>query len=201
HIILTEKCDCWHCQRLPPSSFDFRPLLAHPSLAGLSTLVLSPGPTTSIILTYTDISTLARTCPHLHILDLGPRNTPVSLHALNILVRRCRELREVSLCLDVMVRVDVLTDNKHADDDEVGLQPNTRFTELEVGPSPIEIECPVRPLCGSPSELTEESISISRFLHAMAPRLKSVTPHGTGGNRWQEVSDALGMMVTDEEDD
>ncbi|KAG2036916.1 hypothetical protein BDR03DRAFT_958667, partial [Suillus americanus] len=204
YIIPTEKCEyrCWRCQRLPSSSFDFRLLLAHQSLAGLSTLVLSPGSAISIILTDADISALARTSPHLQILDLGLRNTPVSLYALNILVRRCRELCHVSLCLNVAVRVDTLTDNKNADDDEVGLQPNPCFTKLEIGPSPtIEIEYLVRPLCESSPELTRmgESISISRFLHAMAPRLKSVTPHGTGGYLWQAVSDALRMMVRDED--
>ncbi|KAG1821728.1 uncharacterized protein BJ212DRAFT_1333069 [Suillus subaureus] len=191
HVILTEKCEyCyWRCECLPSSSFDFRPLLAHQGLAGLSTLVLSPGPATSIILTDADISALARTCPHFQILDLGSRNTPVSLYALNILVRRCRELREVSLYLNVTVRVDALTDNTNADDDEVGLQPNPRFIKLEVCPSPIEIEYPVHPLGESLPELTwtEESISVSRVMH-----------HGMGGHLWQEVSDALGVMVTDE---
>lgn len=102
----------------------------------------------------------------------------VSLHALNILIRRCRELREVSFCVDA--RVDALGDNEHADDkDEVGLQPNTCLIKLEVGGSPVAY---VVPLCSSP-ELT---VSIPRFLHAMAPRLKSVTngawSHGTRKN-------------------
>jgi hypothetical protein len=119
HIIITEKY-AYECH---PSSFDFRLLLAHPSLARLSTLLLSPG-RTSIILTDANVLTLACTCLHLHSLGLGLQNTPVSLHALNILIRRCRELHEVSLC--VYARVEVLGDGEHAhDEDEVSLQPNT----------------------------------------------------------------------------
>ncbi|KAG1866797.1 hypothetical protein F4604DRAFT_2022316 [Suillus subluteus] len=199
HIILTEKCKycCWLCRHIPSSSFDFRPLFAHQSLAGLSTLVLSPGPPTSIILTDANISALARACPHLHILDLGLRNTPVSLHALNTLIRRCRELRQVSLCMDAWI--DACRYGENVDDeDEVGLQPNARLIKLEVGNSPVAYVGPQR----SSLELTE---SIPRFLHAMAPRLKSVTDgvqsHGTPENPWQVVSDALWTMVTDEEED
>ncbi|KAG1842048.1 hypothetical protein DFJ58DRAFT_748303 [Suillus subalutaceus] len=191
HIMLTEKSSYeYH----PHSSFDFRLLLAHQSLTRLNTLVLSPGRTSSITLTDADILTLARTCPHLHVFDLGLRNTPVSLHALNILVRRCRELRQVSFCVDG--RVDALGDGEN--EDEVGLQPNARLITLEVGNSPVAY---VGPLRSSP-ELKE---SIPRFLHAMAPRLKSVTDglrsHGTRENPWEVVSYALWMMVTDEEDD
>lgn len=197
HIIITEQS--YGYKSLPPSSFDFRLLLAHPSLARLSTLFLSPGRTSTITLTDADILTLARTCRHLHSLGLGLRNTAVSLHALNSLIRRCRELREVSLCVDA--RVDTLRDSEHADDeDEVGLQPNTCLIKLEVGSSPIAY---VGSLRSSP-ELTE---SIPRFLHAMAPRLKNITvtdravwSHGTSENPWQVVSDAFWMMVTDEED-
>ncbi|KIK41764.1 hypothetical protein CY34DRAFT_805708 [Suillus luteus UH-Slu-Lm8-n1] len=186
HIIITEKY-VYEC--LPPSSFDFRLLLAHPSLARLSTLFLSPCRTTTITLTDADILTLARTCPHLHSLGLGSRNTPVSLHALNILVRRCCELREVSLCVDA--RFDTLRDSEHADDeDEVGLQPNTCLINLEVGSSPT---ASVGSLRSSP-ELTE---SIPRFLHAMAPSLKSITvmyrawSHETSEDPWQVVSYAF----------
>ncbi|KAG2031889.1 hypothetical protein BDR03DRAFT_971475 [Suillus americanus] len=191
HIILVEKSSYEHH---PHASFDFRLLLAHQSLTRLNILVLSPSRTSSITLTDADIITLARTCPHLHILDLGLRNTPVSLHALNILVRRCRELRQVSLCVDA--RADALGDGEN--EDEVGLQPNARLTSLEVGKSPVAY---VGPLRSSP-ELME---SIPRFLHAMAPRLKSVTDgirsHGIRENPWEVVSYALWMMVTDEEDD
>ncbi|KAG1901197.1 uncharacterized protein F5891DRAFT_1223874 [Suillus fuscotomentosus] len=152
HIFITESC---YFQSIPPSSFEFRPLLAHPNLARLSTLILSPSRTTSIVLTDVDILMLARICPHLHILDLGLRNTPVSLHALNIIVRRCRELREVSLCMDV--RVDALRnrDNENTDNDKVGLQPNDGLIKLEVGDSLQPIACPtVRPMPSSP-ELTD----------------------------------------------
>ncbi|KAG0699540.1 hypothetical protein DFH29DRAFT_41790 [Suillus ampliporus] len=102
HIILTEKCYCYNVKsRTAPPSFDFHTLLAHPTaLADLKTLVLSPDHTSSIALTDTDILMLARTCPYLVVLDLGVRNTPVSLCALGILVRRCHELREVMLCVD-----------------------------------------------------------------------------------------------------
>ncbi|KAG2756584.1 hypothetical protein P692DRAFT_20868255 [Suillus brevipes Sb2] len=62
HIIITEQDD-YEC--LPRSSFDFRLLLAHPSLARLSILFLSPGRTSTITLTDADIITLARTCRHL----------------------------------------------------------------------------------------------------------------------------------------
>ncbi|KAG1781628.1 hypothetical protein EV702DRAFT_1072241 [Suillus placidus] len=193
HLILIEKSDS---QCLQPSSFNFRPLLAHQSLTNLSTLVLFPGCTTSIILTDPDIFTLARTCPNLHILDLGLWSTPVSLHALNILVRRCRELREVSLCLDA--RVNALEDSEHADDDnenQGGLQPNTRLIKLELGDSPIVY-------VGSWTELT---VSIPRFLHAMAPRLEGITErgwsHGAFRVPWQHVSDALWMLTDEEGDD
>jgi hypothetical protein len=194
HIILMEKSGF---EYLPPSSFDFRTLLAHQSLTHLNILVLSPGRTTSITLTDADILTLARTCPHLRILDLGLRNSFVSLHALNILVRRCRELRKVSLVVDA--RIDALEDAENADDEgEVGLQPNTRLIELEVGNSSVAYVGPPR----SSPELTK---SIPRFFHAMAPKLKSVTDgawsHGVLLNPWQVVSDALWMIVTDKEDD
>ncbi|KAG1866799.1 hypothetical protein F4604DRAFT_1904922 [Suillus subluteus] len=106
---------------------------------------------------------------------------------------RCRELRQVSLCVDA--RVDALGDGDN--ENKVGLQPNARLVTLEVGNSPVAY---VGPLHSSP-ELTE---SIPRFLHAMAPRFKSVTDgvwsHGTLENLWQVVSDALWMMVTDEDD-
>lgn len=194
HIFITEQCDF---QPIPPSSFEFRPLLAHPNLAHLRILILSPSRTTSIVLTDVDILTLARICPHLHILDLGLRNTSASLYALNIIVRRCRELREVSLCMDV--RVDALRnrDNENTDNDKVGLQPNNRLIKLVVGDSPQPIACPtVGPMPSSP-ELTE---SISRFLHAMAPRLKGVMFGGMHGGLWRVVSDTLWTMATDEDD-
>ncbi|KAG1842046.1 hypothetical protein DFJ58DRAFT_732238 [Suillus subalutaceus] len=188
HIILTEKSGYEHH---PHSSFDFHLLLAHQSLTRLDTLVLSPGRTSSITLTDADILTLAHTCPQLHILDLGLWNTPVSLHALNIFVRRCLKLRQVLLCVDV--RVDAL-----GDEGNVGLRPNARLMTLEVGNPPVAY---VGPLRSSP-ELKE---SILQFLHAMAPRLKSVTDgawsYGTLENLWQVVSDALWTMVTEEEED
>ncbi|KAG2036915.1 hypothetical protein BDR03DRAFT_1011266 [Suillus americanus] len=103
-------------------------LLAHQSPTRLNTLVLSPYRTSSITLTDADILTLVRTCLHLNILDLGSWNTTVSLHALNILIWRCRELRQVSLCVDA--QVDAL-----GDEGEVGLQPNARLITPEVGNS------------------------------------------------------------------
>ncbi|KAG2074241.1 hypothetical protein BDR04DRAFT_199615 [Suillus decipiens] len=192
HIILIEKSVY---EYLSPSSFDFCPLLAHQSLTRLNTLVLSPGRTTSITLTDADILTLANACPYIHILDLGLRNTPVSLHALDTLVRCCRKLRRVSLCVDA--RVSALGDGENVDDeDKVGLQPNVDLIKLEVGDSPVAYVGPLR----SSLELTK---SIPRFLHAMAPRLKSVTDDtwslGMGENPWQVVSDVLRMMVTHEE--
>jgi len=194
HIFITEQCDF---QPIPPSSFEFRPLLAHPNLAHLRTLILSPSRTTSIVLTDVDILTLARICPHLHILDLGLRNTSASLYALNIIVRRCRELREVSLCMDVQVDALRNRDNENTDNDKVGLQPNNRLIKLVVGDSPQPIACPtVGPMPSSP-ELTE---SISRFLHAMAPRLKGVMFGGMHGGLWRVVSDTLWTMATDEDD-
>ncbi|KAG2042740.1 hypothetical protein BDR03DRAFT_573932 [Suillus americanus] len=165
HMIIDENFDSRY---LPPSSFEFHPLLAHSSLAGLSTLILSPGRTTSIIFTDPDILTLTRTCPRLHILDLGSQNTPVSLHALNVLVRRCHELCTVALRVDA--RVDSLRDNKYADDDdEEGLRPNRCLIKLNVGDSPVAT-------AGTfiLSQESREIMLISRFLHAMAPKLKSV---------------------------
>jgi hypothetical protein len=64
--------------------FGFHPLLTHPiTLAGLKNLVLSNF-TSAIALTDMDILTLARTCPHLTVLDLGC-TTPISLYALGFL--------------------------------------------------------------------------------------------------------------------
>ncbi|KAG1842896.1 hypothetical protein DFJ58DRAFT_731888 [Suillus subalutaceus] len=189
HLIINETCN-YQC--LPPSSFDFRPIVMHPSLAHISTLRLSPGRTISIMLTDSDILTLARRCPHLHILDLGLRSTPVSLYALNVLVRRCRELSEVTLCMDV--QVDALRDDEKPED-EIGLQPNTHLTKLEIGDSPVVY-------AGSLRSSPELTMSIPQFLHAMAPRLKSVKDgawsNGTYESPWKVVSYALQMMVTEE---
>ncbi|KAG1860608.1 hypothetical protein DFJ58DRAFT_268508 [Suillus subalutaceus] len=165
-MIIDDNCGSRY---LPPSS-EFYPLLAHSSLADLSTLILSPARITSIILTDPDILTLTRTCPRLHILDLGSQNTPVSLHDLNVLVRRCHELCEVALRVDA--RVGSLGDNKYADDDDDdqgGLRPDRFLIKLDVGDSPVAY---VASLCSS-RELRQFML-ISRFLHAMAPRLKSV---------------------------
>ncbi|KAG2067713.1 hypothetical protein BDR04DRAFT_1104627 [Suillus decipiens] len=184
HVVINEKCD--H-QCLPPSSFDFRPLLAPQSLAYITTLILSPSLTVSIVLTNPDILDIAHRCRYLQILDFGLRNTPVSLHALNVLVRHCRELSEVTLYMDV--QLDPRRDNKKTDD-EVGLQPNTRLTKLEVGDSPVAHT-------GSLRSSPKLNTSIPQFLHAMAPRLKSVTE--IYKRPWKVVSHALQTMVADEE--
>ncbi|KAG1756655.1 uncharacterized protein EDB91DRAFT_1241700 [Suillus paluster] len=201
HIIISERCHD-HAQPCPaPSSFDFYPLLAHPTaLADLKTLVLSPGHSSSIALTGADIITLARAWSCLNILDLGLRNTPVSLYALGILVRRCRELREVSLCVNV--GLDALGATPLNDDDnQLGSQPNMRLIKLDVGESPIACAGPLHPLT-APDLMR----SIPRFLHAMAPRLEGISRtacivwfQGIYGRRWETVSDALFAMANEVE--
>ncbi|KAG1810563.1 uncharacterized protein BJ212DRAFT_1302312 [Suillus subaureus] len=93
------------------------------------------------------------------------------------------------------VQVDALGDNEKTDD-EVGLQSNARLTKLDVGDSPVTYAGLLR----SSPELTT---SIPQFLHAMAPKLKSVKDgawsNGTYESPWKVVSYALQMMVTDEE--
>ncbi|KAG0695052.1 hypothetical protein DFH29DRAFT_287522 [Suillus ampliporus] len=199
NIILTERCYYQGVQPCPtPSSFDFHPLLAHPaSLANLKTLILSPDHSSSIALTELDILALARTCPYLNILDLGARNTPVSLYTLCILVQRCRELREVSLCVDAGLDALGETPSTNGDDnDQVGLQPNTRLIKLDVGESPISSAGPLYP-----STAPDLMMSIPRFLHAMAPRLAGIARRGGGWPfrgtyeaRWEIVSDAVSAM-------
>ncbi|KAG2343748.1 hypothetical protein BDR05DRAFT_947865 [Suillus weaverae] len=170
-IILVEKCDLI-C--LAHSSIDFHLLLRHPTtLAGLKTLVLSPGPTSSIALTNTDLLTLARTCPHLSFLDLGARNTPVSIYALDALVRRCRELLQVSLCVDA--RLETLGTQFLSDDDKVDLQPNTRLVKLDVGESLITSIGP------SDTPMAPDLwMDIPMFLHKMAPFLTNLTERPPG---------------------
>lgn len=196
HLIIEELCDWFSCTL---AVFDFHPLLAHTiALAELKTLVLIPnGYTSTITLTDTDIITLARTCPYLTVLDLGVRNTPISLYALNFLVRRCRELRRASVCvnaeLDALGRTLPKND---VDNDQGGLQSNTQLFQLHVGgKSPIACVGPLRP-----STAPDLMMSIPRFLHAMAPRLESIMkilPEGKYGQRWEMVSDALSVMVKD----
>lgn len=93
------------------------------------------------------------------------------------------------------VQVDALRDDEKTND-EVGLQPNARLTKLEVGDSPVAY-------AGSLRSLPELTMSIPQFLHAMAPRLKSVKDgawsNGTYESPWKVVSYALQMMVTGKE--
>ncbi|KAG1748476.1 uncharacterized protein EDB91DRAFT_1114259 [Suillus paluster] len=193
HIILTDKCHDLGEQSCP-TSFEFRPLLAHPTaFADLKTLILFPDfRSSSIALTDSDILTLARTCPNLNVLELGLRNTPVSLYTLSILAGRCRELREVSLCvdarLDALGAIPLINDN---DKREVDLQPNTHLIKLDIGESPIACVGPLHP-----PTAPDLMRSIPRFLHAMAPRVERIWwTLGTGqfqemyAKRWEIVSD------------
>jgi hypothetical protein len=194
HIILAERCNLI-C--LAHSAIAFYPLLKHhAALTRLKTLVLSPGPTLLIALTDADILALSHTCPHLNFLDLGVRNTPVSLYALDALVRRCRELLQVSLCLDA--RLNALTVTPPKNDDKVALQPNTRLVKLEVGESPIGYMDP------SNTRMAPDLImSIPRFLHEMAPFLRGITERPPGAwcqegssHPWLEVSYTLEAFVS-----
>lgn len=194
HIILANRCNLICFTR---TVIAFHPLLKHhATLASLKTLVLSPGPTLSIALTDTDILALSQTCPRLNFLDLGVCNTPVSLYALDTLVRRCRELLQVSLCLDA--RLDALTVMPPKIDDKVALQPNTRLVKLEVGESPIGYMEP------SNTRMAPDLImSIPRFLHEMAPFLRGIAERPPGAwcqegssHPWLEVSYTLEAFVS-----
>ncbi|KAG1748469.1 uncharacterized protein EDB91DRAFT_880659 [Suillus paluster] len=199
HIIFTEGCRHQECPNAP-SFFDFHPLLVHPTaLANLKTLVISPVITSSIALTDSDILTLARTCPCLEILNIGVCNTPISLYTLAILVNCCRELREVSLCVDV--RLDALG-TPPLDDDQAALQPNTRLRKLLVGVSPIACVGPL-----DPPTAPDLMRSIPRFLNMMAPLLRVSWIPGKEGlqkmynKRWNVVSNTLEVMAKGEVDD
>ncbi|KAG1748468.1 uncharacterized protein EDB91DRAFT_880513 [Suillus paluster] len=202
HIILSEGC-YRHAQLcLAPTPFEFHPLLVRPTtLADLRTLIISPVFTSSIALTDSDILTLARTCPYLEILNLGVSNTPVSLYALGILVSRCRELCDVSLCVDA--RLDALGAAPLNDDNQVALQPNTRLRKLFIGFSPIACVGPL----DSPTA-PDLMRSIPRFLNTMAPRLFRILQiEAEEGlqkmyeERWNVVSDTLKAMAKGEVDD
>ncbi|KAG1758070.1 hypothetical protein EDD22DRAFT_957262 [Suillus occidentalis] len=193
-MIFAEKCDSI-C--LTHSSIEFHSLLKHPtSLAKLKTLVLSPGPALSIVLTDSDILVLAYTCPHLNFLDLGVRNTPVSLYSLDTFVRRCRELFQVSICVDAGLDSLGATPSTHRNN--VGLPPNTRLVKLEVGESPIGcLES------SDPPMAPDLVMSIPRFLHEMAPFLRGITERPPGVwyieeaiHPWENVSYVLEAMVT-----
>ncbi|KIK34948.1 hypothetical protein CY34DRAFT_17364 [Suillus luteus UH-Slu-Lm8-n1] len=193
-MIFAEKCNSI-C--LTHSSIEFHSLLKRAtSLAKLKTLVLSPGPTLSIVLTDADILALTYTCPHLNFLDLGVRNTPVSLYSLDTLIRRCRELLQVSICVDAQLDSLGATPSTHRD--TVGLPPNTHLVKLEVGESPIGcLESSDPPM--APDLL----MSIPRFLHEMAPFLRRITERPTGAwyiegdiHPWENVSYVLEAIVT-----
>ncbi|KAG1740226.1 uncharacterized protein EDB91DRAFT_365502 [Suillus paluster] len=195
HLILTESC---HHQACPnaSSSFDLHPLLIDPTaLADLKTLVISPVKSSSIALTDSDILILARTCPYLEILRVC--NTPVSLHALRILASCCRELCEVSLCLDA--RLDALG-AAPPDNDQVALKPNMRLIKLLIGPSPIACVGPL-----DPPTAPDLMRSIPRFLNAMAPRLSTFfrmpgeeEPRKIYQERWYAVLTTLSAMAKGE---
>ncbi|KAG1748487.1 uncharacterized protein EDB91DRAFT_1344975 [Suillus paluster] len=210
HIIVTDGCRDQHTElhcHIEVSAFEFCSLLTHPTaLVDLRTLVLSPNHASSIALNNADILTLARTCPYLEILDLGMSNTSVSLCTLGVLVRRCRELRKVFLCVDARLDSLAITlPNNDDDNDQVCLQPNTRLYTLDIGDSPIACEGPL-----DPPTAPDLMRSIPRFLHSMAPGLQAiVTTSGMGRagryksecgeyeRRWEVVSDALAAMAKD----
>ncbi|KAG1807310.1 uncharacterized protein BJ212DRAFT_758490 [Suillus subaureus] len=202
HLILKEwchRCDGQHSY-CTSAFFDLHPLLAHPiALAGLRTLVLSPNNASTITLTDTDIVILARTCPYLAVFDLRARNTPISLYALSFLVGRCRELRQVLVCVDA--RLDALgrtLPKNDASNDRVSLQPNTRLLGLHIGESPIACVGLLRP-----STAPDLMRSIPRFLHTMAPRVECIMKpsfEGRYARRWKMVSTALSVMVKEAKD-
>ncbi|KAG2085400.1 uncharacterized protein F5147DRAFT_97445 [Suillus discolor] len=166
HILILEKCnyELKPCYR-GPTLFELRPFLARlTTLVNIKTLLIFPAHDGSIVLTDTDVRTLARACPHLYSVSLGNHNTPVSLDALGYIVRRCCELCEISLRVDA--RLDALSTIPLDDDEQMYLQPNRRLMRLAIGGSPIACVGPL-----DPPTAPDLMMSIPRFLHMIAPRL------------------------------
>ncbi|KAG1775490.1 hypothetical protein EV702DRAFT_1235052 [Suillus placidus] len=119
--------------------------------------------------------------------------------ALGYIMRRCRELCEVSLCVDA--RLNALGTAPLDDDEQVRLQPNRRLMKLDIGESPIALDLPTVP---------DLMMSIPRFLHMIAPRLAELkislelyfewtrqTEMETRSDmeRWEKVEDALSELA------
>jgi hypothetical protein len=115
---------------------------------------------------------------------------------INSLIRRCRELLQVSICVDA--RLDSLGATPPTHCDTVGLPPNTHLVKLEVGESPIGC------LESSESPMAPDLVmSIPRFVHEMAPLLRRITERPPGAwyreralHPWENVSYVLEVMVT-----
>ncbi|KAG1775458.1 hypothetical protein EV702DRAFT_1269338 [Suillus placidus] len=206
HLVGTPRSPHSHKARAHldrPSSIELRPFLACPTaLADIKTLLISPTHNMTIILTDTDVYTLARACPRLYSINLGNHNTPVSLGALGYIVRRCRELCEVSLCVDALGTAPL------DDDEQVRPQPNRRLMKLDIGESPIACVGPLDPLTAP-----DLMMSIPRFLHMIAPRLAELeislglyfewtrqTEMETRNDmeRWEKVEDALSELAQED---
>ncbi|KAG2045957.1 hypothetical protein BDR06DRAFT_1015149 [Suillus hirtellus] len=166
HISIIERCNSEpHPCYTGPAFFELRPFLARPTaLVNIKTLLIFPAHYGSITLTDADVHTLARACPHLYSVSLGNHNTPVSLGALGYIVRRCRELCEISLRVDA--RLDALGTIPLEDDEQMYLQPNRRLRMLAIEGSPIACVGPL-----NPPTAPDLMMSIPRFLHMIAPRL------------------------------
>lgn len=141
-------------------------------------------------------------------MNLGHHNTPVSLGALGHIVRRCRELCEVLLCVDA--RLDAPGTAPLDDDEQVRLQPNRRLMKLDIGESPIACAGPL-----DPPTAPDLMMSILRFLHMIAPRLAELEislglyfewTHQTemetrnDMERWEKVEDALSELAQEDDD-
>ncbi|KAG2107930.1 uncharacterized protein F5147DRAFT_695759, partial [Suillus discolor] len=205
HISIIEKCNpepkpCY----TGPTFFELRPFLARPTtLVNIKTLLIFPAHGGSIILTDADVHTLAHACPHLYSLSLGNHNTPVSLGALGYIVRRCRELCEISLRVDA--RLDALGTIPLDDDEQMYLQPNRRLMRLAIGGSPIACVGPL-----NPPTAPDLMMSIPRFLHMIAPRLVKISLEShfvwtryryremktaNDTERWEKVKDVLSELA------
>ncbi|KAG1868873.1 hypothetical protein C8R48DRAFT_701657, partial [Suillus tomentosus] len=167
HISIIEKCSNSEPEPCStgPTFFELRPFLARrTTLVNIKTLLIFPAHYGAIILTDADVHTLARACPHLYSVSLGNHNSPVSLGALGYIVRRCRELCEISLRVDA--RLDALGTILLDDDEQMYLQPNRRLRMLAIEGSPIACVGPL-----NPPTAPDLMMSIPRFLHMIAPRL------------------------------
>lgn len=181
HISIIERCSNSDSPKpcyTGPTSFELRPFLAsRTTLVNIKTLLIFPAHYGTISLTDADVHTLARACPHLYSVGLGNYNSPVSLGALGYIVRRCRELCEISLRVDA--RLDALGTIPLDDDEQMYLQPNICLRRLAIRGSPIACVGPL-----NPPTAPDLMMSIPRFLHMIAPRLAQLEIFLESHLRW-----------------
>ncbi|KAG1760789.1 hypothetical protein EV702DRAFT_1053350 [Suillus placidus] len=155
----------------------------------------------SIILTDTDVYTLARACPHLNSINLGNHNTPVSLGALGYM---CDAVVSYERSRYAWMH-DSMRSAQH-----LWTTTNKRLMKLDIGELPIA--------CAGPLDLPtapDLMMSIPRFLHTIAPRLAKLeislglffewtrqTKMETRNDieRWEKVEDALSELAQEDDD-